>query len=273
MNRIDLHVHTKASDGSCSTEEVVELAKAEGLKAVAITDHDTMQGIPRGPADGIEIIPGIEFSTKFKTKVHILGYFIDPDNAALKAAARSMVDDRDERNEKIVKLMRSDGIKISYPEMKERFGSVVGRPHFAEIMLEQGVVSSLNEAFKSYLEKGNKYWVGRTTLSLETCITLITGAGGVAVLAHPFEYKYELNSLPELIEECMKYGVRGLECRHSSHSPGQMAYLERLAEEYGLAKTGGSDFHGEMKPDVRIGTGKGLVCVPYSWLDSLRQKC
>lgn len=273
MDRVDLHIHTTASDGTYTTEQIAEMAKAEGLSAIAVTDHDTIDGIPDSNPCGMELIPGIEFSTKFMTKTHILGYFIDPDNKDLKAQLKFMVDDRDARNEKIAALMRADGIKVNYSEMKERFKGVVGQPHFAQLMVEQGFVCSVSEAFENYIGRGNKYWAPRTTTPLERCVELIRKAGGIAVLAHPFEYKFEKNSLPELIEFCMKCGVKGMECRHPSHTPGQMAYLERLADDYGLVKTGGSDFHGELKPDIRIGSGRGTVCVPASWLDSLRSKC
>lgn len=268
---IDLHVHTTASDGSDSTEEVISLAKSEGLEAIAITDHDTVCGVPDYSVSGIEVVPGIEFSTRFKSKVHILGYYIDVDNKALKNELYEIVNDRDSRNEKIVKLMNEDGIDVSYSEMKDRFGEIVGRPHFAEILIEKGIVPTVAEAFDRYLEKGRKYWVKRHTLELEDCISLITGAGGVAVIAHPFEYKYDKNSLADLIEECMRLGAKGIECRHSSHTSNQMSYLERRCDDYNLLKTGGSDYHGIIKPEIRLGHGKNNVEVPCSWLDKLKE--
>ena len=270
MKRVDLHVHTTASDGTFSPAELVSLAKESGLSAVAITDHDTVSGIITDSV--LEVVPGIELSTKYEGPVHILGYYIDPDNRELKDTLQGIVDDRDIRNEKIVNLMRSDGISITYAEMKDRFGDVVGRPHFAEILIENGVVDSPKEAFQQYLSKNQKYWFPRTTVPIDRCISLIVNAGGLAVLAHPFEYSYDKKTLPELIELCIGYGVKGIECRHSSHTPGQMAYLELLADEYGLIKTGGSDFHGSAKPNVRLGSGNGLVSVPYEWLERIKAK-
>ena len=275
MKLIDLHVHTSVSDGSYSPSEIVTLAENTGLSAIAITDHDAISGYyeaSEAAGKSIEVIPGIEFNTKFKTAVHILGYYIDPDNRPLKETIQSIIDDRDIRNEKVVSLMKADGINITYSEMKQRFGEIVGRPHFSEILIENGIVSSVDEAFKKYFNKDKKYWVPRTTLSIETCISLILGAGGIPVIAHPFEYNLEKVTLNDLISECIKYGVMGIECRHSSHTPGQMAYLENLADDYGLLKTGGSDFHGTIKPDIKLGSGKGSVSVPYAWLEKLKNE-
>lgn len=276
MKRVDLHVHTSASDGSLSPAEVIEKAGEAGLSAIAITDHDTVSGCREatlaGAEAGIEVVPGIELSTRCSGPVHILGYYIDTDNSALAAELKAIVQDRDERNEKLVSLMREDGINITYSEMKARFGDVVGRPHFAEILVENGIAADTADAFSRFVGKGMRYWTPRKSLSVQEAVALISAAGGIPVLAHPFEYKYDSKTLPGLIELCMEAGLQGMECRHSSHTAGEMAYLERLCEEYGLLKTGGSDFHGEPKPDISLGTGKGLISVPYSWLSALKER-
>ena len=276
MKRVDLHIHTTASDGTSSPEEIPGLAKECGLYAIAITDHDTVDGcrqlLSSGVDYGIEIVPGIELSTKYEGPCHILGYYIDTDNSELCEELDGIVRDRDARNAKIVEIMREDGISITYEEMKSRFGDVVGRPHIAEILVENGLVPDINTAFSTLLSKGMKYWQPRTTLSPERCISLIKQAGGIPVLAHPFEYKYNSKTLAGLIEFCIDAGIEGIECRHSSHSPGQMAYLELLADEYGLLKTGGSDYHGNVKPDISIGTGTGIISVPYNWLENLKAR-
>ena len=274
MKRIDLHIHTTESDGTASPEEVVRLASESGLSAIAITDHDCIgrfDSVASAAAEqGIEAVPGIEFSTKYKGPVHILGYFIDPEQSELKQLLKQIVDDRDSRNEKITEKIRENFVNITYAELKDRFGSVVGRPHFAEILMENGIVSSVNEAFDSYLSKGGPLWFPRTTIPLEEIVRIIIRSGGIPVLAHPFEYKYNSKSLAELIEYCMAAGIRGIECRHSSHTCGQIMYLESLADEYGLLKTGGSDYHGDIKPDISLGSGKGELIVPYSWLEKLK---
>lgn len=272
---IDLHAHTTASDGTASPTELAEIAARQGLSAVAITDHDTVLGYPElkaaGERLGIETVPGIEISTKYGRAVHILGYYIDPHSPALEPVLNWVVHDRDERNEKMCALMAADGLPVSYEDMKRRFGQVIGRPHFADLLVELGLASSVKDAFDRYVEKGQRYYVPRTILPIERSIEIIRLAGGVPVLAHPFQYRLDDTGLRELIEYCMAQGLRGLECRYSGYDRDQSAYLENLADEYGLIKTGGSDFHGSNKPHISLGTGiAGNLSVPYEWLDILR---
>ena len=275
MRRIDLHIHTTASDGSCSPREVVELAKALELAAIAITDHDTTAGFAEakaaGDACGVEVVPGIEISTKYFGAVHILGYYIHPDSDALTQLLLWAVDDRDERNRKIAELMAADGLPVSYDAMQQRFGEVIGRPHFAELLVELGLASDVKDAFERYMNKGMKYYLPRKILPIERAIEIIIEAGGIAVLAHPFQYKLEEDRLRELIEHCMASGLRGMECRYSGYTPEQSSYLEALADEYGLLKTGGSDFHGSIKPQISLGSGAGELSVPYVFLDGLKK--
>ena len=275
MKRIDLHVHTTASDGTASPKEAVKLAKDAGLSAIAITDHDTVSGYAEaaeaGAKYGLEVVPGIEISTKYGRAVHILGYYIDPDSDKLAPVLEWVVRDRDERNRKMAELMAADGLPVSYEEMHRRFGAVIGRPHFAEVLVELGLAKDIRDAFDRYVEKGQKYYLPRNFLSLERSIEIIREAGGVPVLAHPFQYKLDDAGLRELIEHCMESGLKGMECRYSGYSAEQSAYLERLAGEYGLVKTGGSDFHGDNKKHISIGTGTGSLEVPYQYLEKLRE--
>ena len=276
MREIDLHVHTTASDGTETPRQVVEHARDKGLKAIAITDHDTVLGcreaMQAGRELGVEVVPGIEFGTKYGIAVHMLGYYMDLDSPVLGAMTRSIVEDRDQRNEKTVKLMQENGIDVTYAQLKERFGEVIGRPHFAHILMENGLAESVPDAFSRLLGKGMKYHQYRHTLEIEEVIECIVNSGGVAVLAHPFQYKKNDQELRELIEHCMKFGLKGMECRYSGYTPEQVAYLEALADEYGLIKTGGSDFHGENKPQIEIGYGiENNLEVPYSWLEELKK--
>lgn len=275
MKTIDLHVHTTASDGTASPAEAVKLAKAAGLSAIAITDHDTVSGYAEaaeaGEALGVEVIPGIEISTKYGRAVHILGYYIDPDSDKLAPVLEWVVRDRDERNRKMAELMAADGLPVSYEEMHRRFGAVIGRPHFAEVLVELGLAKDVRDAFDRYVEKGQKYYLPRNFLSIERSVEIIREAGGIPVLAHPFQYKLDDAGLRELIEHCMESGLKGIECRYSGYSTEQSKYLSRLAEEYGLIKTGGSDFHGENKKHISIGTGTGTLEVPYQYLEKLRE--
>lgn len=276
MREIDLHIHTTASDGTCSPAEAVRLAKDTGLRALAVTDHDTVEAHAEARAEaariGIEFVPGIEISTKYGVAVHILGYYIDADRRGMRGLLDWIVEDRDSRNEKMCALMAADGLPVSYAAMKERFGEVIGRPNFGQILVELGLARDVNDAFARYVEKGQRYYIPRTILPIERAVESIVEAGGIAVLAHPFQYKKDDGELRELIEHCMDHGLRGMECRYSGYGPERVAYLEALAEEYGLLKTGGSDFHGQNKPRIHLGSGiDGELAVPYEWLERLRE--
>jgi hypothetical protein len=275
VSEIDLHLHSTASDGTCTPTELVELAAAQGMKAIAITDHDTVSGYPElheaGERLGIETVPGIEISTKYGVAVHILGYYIDPHSPDLEPVLNWMVHDRDLRNEKMCALMAADGLPVSYSDMQQRFGEVIGRPHFAELLVEFGLADSVKDAFARYVDKGQKYYVGRTILPIEDAVGSIVKAGGIAVLAHPFQYKLEDDKLRELIKYCISLGLKGMECRYSGYGEDKVRYLEALADEYGLVKTGGSDFHGSNKPQISLGRGiENNLNVPYQWLSTLK---
>lgn len=272
MREIDLHIHTTASDGTCTPREVVRLAVEQGLRAIAVTDHDTIVGHGEAMLAAmdydIELVPGIEISTKYGVAVHILGYFLED----LVPLLKGVVNDRDIRNAKMAELMAADGLPVSYAKMKERFGAVIGRPHFGELLVEFGLARDVSDAFARFVGRGQKYYVPRTTIDIDTSVEAVVASGGVPVLAHPFQYKKSDGELRELIERCMDHGLRGIECRYSGYDAEQVAYLEGLAEEYGLLKTGGSDFHGENKPHISLGTGiGGELDVPYEWLERLKE--
>ena len=273
MREIDLHVHTTASDGTSTPREAVMRASRLGLRAMAVTDHDTISGhdeaIAAGNEYGVEIVPGIEVSTKYGVSVHILGYYLEK----LVPVLAKMVNDRDVRNEKIAALMAADGLPVNYAEMKARFGDAIGRPHFGRILVELGLAESVSDAFTRYLGRDKCYFVPRRTVDIESSVEAIVQSGGVPVLAHPFQYQKNDAELRELIERCMSHGLRGIECRYSGYDANQTAYLEKLADEYGLLKTGGSDYHGANKPQISLGTGiAGELDVPYTWLERLREE-
>ena len=275
MRKIDLHVHTTASDGTYTPAQAVRLAKELGLAAIAITDHDTAAGYAEaaqaGRALDVEVVPGIEISTKYGGAVHILGYYMDPEAESLANVTDWLVQDRDRRNQKMAERMAADGLPVSYEDMHWRFGAVIGRPHFAELLIELGLARDMQDAFDRYVEKGQKYYLPRNFLTIEQSIETIIQAGGVPVLAHPFQYKRSDEGLRELIEHGMESGLKGMECRYSGYTEEQSRYLEDLAEEYGLVKTGGSDFHGDAKPHIRLGHGTGSLDVPYDYLEKLKE--
>ncbi len=274
MKRIDLHVHTTASDGTCTPTEVVRKAAGMGLAAIAVTDHDTVSGYAEaakaGQELGIEIVPGLEISTRYLGPVHILGYYVDPESPVLQEVSDWLVKDRDKRNRRMAALMAADGLPVDYERMQERFGAVIGRPHFAKLLVELGVAESVNDAFARFVERGQKYYCARNFLPIERAIRLIREAGGVPVLAHPFQYRLNDESLRDLIELCMKNGLLGMECRYSGYDEQKVDYLLALAREYALLPTGGSDFHGSVKPHIALGDGMGELCVPYRFLIGLK---
>ena len=272
---VDLHCHTTASDGTYTPTELILAAKSIGLAAVAITDHDTVAGheeaLQAGRENKIDVVPGIEFSTSSGGTVHILGYYVDHNSDTLVNATNWIVHERDDRNERICELMRADGLKVEYEEMKAQYGEVIGRPHFAVMLVKLGVATDVQDAFRRYMNKGEKYFLRRRFLPLIQTISVIRQSGGIPVLAHPFQYKRDDEGLRDLIRECVDLGLQGMECYYSGYTPEQQQYLADLANAFGLLKTGGSDFHGANKSHIRLGTGiNGTLSVPYSLYVQLR---
>ena len=277
MRKIDLHVHTNISDGSETPENAVRIASDAGLSAIAITDHDTAAGVSRaqkaGEEYGLEVIAGMELGCGwYGREVHMLGYFIDPDAECLKKALDWIVDDREQRNRRMAAMMTADGIKVDVDELKQKHpGAILGRPHFALCLIEQGYAISVSEAFHKYLDPGRKYYIRRNFLSVEEAANLIQRAGGKPVIAHPGQYRLSDEGMTELMERGSKAGVVGLECYYSGYAPEQVAEYLAIAKKYGLTPTGGSDWHGKNKTDIRLGSGKhGELNIPYEILENLK---
>ncbi|MBQ8263275.1 MAG: PHP domain-containing protein [Oscillospiraceae bacterium] len=276
MKLIDLHAHTSESDGSLSPTELVKLAKAQGLAAVAVTDHDTAEGLEEAmwaaAAEGVELVPGIELSVDYRGEgVHILGYFIDPDAEALKELLAWVVWERERRNGQIAEVMAADGLPVSLEYMHERFPeAVIGRPHFSAVLVENGVVSSVAEGFEKYLSPGGRYYRRRQYIPIDMAFDAIKRSGGKAVFAHPLQYRYSHGELIELTELLVEKGLTGMECIYSVYTPEETEYLRSIAEKYGLCVTGGSDFHGSGKPHIQLGSGCGDMKVPYELLEKLK---
>ena len=279
MRKIDLHVHTNTSDGSETPENAVRIAKETGLSAIAITDHDTADGVraaqAAGEKYGLEVIPGIELGCGwYGREVHMLGYFIDPDSPRLRATLDWIVNDREARNRRIAALMTADGIRADVDELMEKHpGAILGRPHFALCFIEQGYATSISDAFHKFLDPGRKYYVRRNFLSVEEAAGMLRSAGGKPVIAHPGQYKLTEESLTELMVRSRDAGVAGLECYYSGYGPEEVAEYLALAEKYGFCPTGGSDWHGTHKTAIRLGTGKnGELNIPYEILENLRNR-
>ncbi|MFA4132095.1 MULTISPECIES: PHP domain-containing protein [unclassified Brevibacillus] len=243
----DLHTHTKASDGTCEPAENVRLAKEAGLAALAITDHDTVAGIPEAMeaarALGVEIIPGVEVSSVGKGQdIHVLGYFVPYEDPAFEERLFRLRETRHERNQLLIARLQELGIDISLEKVyrrKQGTDKNIGRPHIAEELMELGVVSTIAEAFDKYLGKGGAAYVNPPRITPQEAITLIKEAGGVAVLAHPGLYDDD-----ELVQELIAFGLDGIEVNHPDNDEVQKMRYSKWAAQYGLVVTGGSDFHG-----------------------------
>ncbi len=275
MDTVDLHVHTTASDGTMCPRDVVSLAAMLGLKAIAITDHDTMAGLNEageaGELLGVSVVPGIELSTDYRgQEVHVLGYFLDGEAQALKDYMDWVRRERQSRNEKIVEKLRRKGFDISMEALREANpGAVLGRPHMARRLVELGAVGSVKEAFRRYLDRGRSCYVPRTYIGFAEGAKLIRDCGGVAVLAHPLQYGLGRTDLEALVRTAAQAGFTGMEILYSGYTQGDINKLYDLAEKYTLLPTGGSDFHGENKPEIQLGSGDGTLKVPAYMLAML----
>ena len=265
----DLHIHTHYSDSTASPQEGIQEAIKAGLQGIAITDHDTMEGVlpAQHAAQGfdLEIIPGIELSSEWENKdIHILGYFLDGDNEAFRVQLDKIQESRIERIKKMIEKLKSLGVhNVHFEEVFSLTESKsVGRPHLAKILLDKGWVGSIREAFDRYIGEEGPAYVTKYKLTPYEAIQLIRKAGGIAVMAHPmFTQKDEL--LPGFITA----GMQGIEVYYPSCSKTTIAFYEGLAQKYHLIPTGGSDFHGKLKPDTYLGKKK----VSYEIVERLKK--
>jgi predicted metal-dependent phosphoesterase TrpH len=270
---IDLHSHTNESDGSCSPAQLLGQAREIGLEALSITDHDTFAGydaaLPLAQEQGLDLVCGIELSTKLHGhSVHLLGYFLHPDGIGdFRAWVLEMQASRRERNVRLAARLRELGMDITLEEAEARGKGMTGRPHFAQIMVEKGYVAGIRQAFDDYLDESAKGYVHRQEPQFAESVQRILDAGGVASLAHPTRVRVDL---PEELPRLVDCGLNGLEVYHSDHTAADTALFLELARKYSLAITGGSDFHGDVKPNVRLGVGEGNLDIPRALLDALR---
>lgn len=272
MKQCDLHTHTTASDGTYSPVDNIRRAVEKGLGAIAITDHDTVNGIEEAMVEannypGFTVIPGVEISTLYQGQdIHVLGYFVDYKDENFLKALSSLTSVRDKRNKMILQNLNNLGIPLEESELEgKRHGKGnVGRGHIAEILMEKGIVKSLPEAFEKFLGKGKAAYASTERISPIEAIQLIKQAKGVPVLAHPGIYEAD-----ELIPILSENGLVGLEYSHPDHTEEQVVFYEGLADEYSLIKTAGSDFHGFRNGEVFHGD-IGSCSVPFSTLNELR---
>lgn len=275
---IDLHSHTDQSDGTFTAEQLIAEAVRIGLKALAITDHDTFGGhdlaLPFAKSAGLELVCGIELSTKFGgASIHLLAYFPgEPPNAEFRGWLDFLLDSRRDRNRRLIEKLQALGVEITLEEVERKGRTLTARPHFARVLVEKGYALDIQDAFEKYLDESAKGYVQRQEVPIEEAIQRVTSSGGIASLAHPVRVaKNNWNTLAEYVESMSGMGLRAIEVFHSDHTPENVAYYQSLATRFGLSATGGSDFHGANKPLISLGTGlRGNLHVPDWVLDRLK---
>ena len=290
MNIVDLHVHSTKSDGSLTPTELVSYAIEKGLTAFALTDHDTTEGIDEALAEAkkyndslkknevsghpLEIIPGIEFSTEYLGKdIHILGFYIDYNSPSFKEKIQAFVDSRVLRNKKMCASLASEGINITYEKLiEENPCCVITRSHYAKYLLQHGYTSSMKEAFERYIGDHAKHYIPREKITPMQAVSLINEVGGLAFLAHPTLYRMSDHILECLITELKEAGLAGIEAVYCTYTQGEEAQMRKLASKYNLLISGGSDFHGSIKPRLDLATGYGKLFIPESILLDIKSK-
>ena len=277
---VDLHAHTTASDGSLTPTELVSAAAKLGLRAIAVTDHDTIGGLSEardaatGIHGGIEFISGIELAVEDDNgRFHLLGYLFDQDDSELADTLVALRRRRAARNEKILVKVQELQLDLSWDDVMAEVpegGEVIGRPHIAAAMVRRGIVADRQEAFDKYLAQGAPLYFPKGGLTPKDAIALLHRAGGIAVMAHPGLSKWsEPEKLEAYIIELKAQGLDGVEVYYSQHTPEQIEAYAAIAKRLGLIATGGSDFHGDPKPHVPLGIAANGGAAPYRLLEDL----
>lgn len=265
---VDLHTHSTASDGSDSPRELMDKAARLGLSVIALTDHDTISGIPEALSEtevlkakgyALRCIPGCEFCVSYDGKdIHMIGLHLNPDTPGLLSLLKEAEASRKKRNELMLSRFQADGFAIT---MKDLTGSCpdteITRAHFARVLTEKGYAADFSDAFARYLGHSSRYYVQREFLEPDRVIDTIHEAGGISVLAHPLQYRFPPDKLRRMIEEFCGYGLDAMETKYSAYCREEEFYLRSLALRYGLKRSGGSDYHGPIKPGLSLGTGYG----------------
>ena len=257
---IDLHVHTTASDGQYTPAQIIQKAAEKNIKAIAITDHDTIAGLVEakqvGRSLGVTVVPGIELNITFPTgEFHLLGLGIKTPSKSLINIVETVIKNRNERNQQIIQKMNEDGVPLTVEELQADFpNTVIGRPHFAAELVKHGVVKTRQQAFDQYLARGRKWYVPRVCTNLDEAIVAIRESGAVPVVAHPMSLYLSWGRLPDFLTDCYEKGVVGIEAFHPGARVTECLRLEELGRKIGFIITAGSDFHGEkIRTDRRLG--------------------
>ncbi len=272
---IDLHVHSKKSDGSLAPKELTKLALSIPLSAYALTDHDTMDGVPEAmeAAKGTDltVIPGVELSADHNGReIHLVGLFADQEDPALSSYLKKFRRTRDARNEDMCARLRAGGMDITMEELYAAFpDSVITRAHFARLLQQKGYVRSVAECFERFLGDHCPYFIPREFIASTDAVSLLKGAGSIAVLAHPTLYRLGKEQLYEMTKKLKDAGLDALEAKYSTYTSTQERQMKELAKSLSLKISGGSDFHGDAKPDIRLGKGYGRLYIDDSILTDL----
>lgn len=281
---VDFHMHTTHSDGTYSPEELMRACREKNLSCVSVTDHDTMSSFEacqtEAQKQGVELVPGIEISATFEPgTMHILGYFMDRNHPELKAAIEEIQKVRRNRNADMIAKLNELGIDITLEEvLKEALGDVradvkqVGRPHFAKVLVRKKAVKDSQEAFQKYIGKGCPAYLDKQKLTPEEAVTLINRAGGIASIAHPKQMKVDDAAMEKEIKKLADLGLGGLEVYNSCQDIEENAVYLKMAKKFDLVPTGGSDFHGDVKPGVKLGFAGAGIQMGYEMVDALRDK-
>ena len=278
MNRIDLHTHSSYSDGSLSPRQLVQLAKKRRLRAIALTDHDTVAGVEEalqaGNELGVEVVPGVEISAQYTPgTMHILGYYIRASHRELQGALKKLQQARAARNPKIIERLQALGLELTTTEVLDLSAGQVGRPHIARALVNRGYVSSIDEAFERYLKKGAIAYVEKFRFPPEEAIAIIRRAGGISVLAHPFTLGMaKSDELSQLVRGLRKMGLEGIEVFYPNHTEEMAVIYEDVAKRLGLICTGGSDFHGNFRDHSHLGNTLPGQDLDYRILQALRER-
>lgn len=274
----DLHVHSTYSDGTFTPVEIVNAAEGAGLSAVALCDHNTVNGIDdfvrSAEGTNIEAIPGIELSAEYDgIEVHILGLFLPRDSyGKIRTLLEGVIRAKEDSNRLLTESLKNAGYDIDYGEVKERYGdSIINRAHIATILTEKGYTGSVDEAMKGILSVKGGHYVPPKRLSAMYCIDFLVSIGAVPAIAHPF-LNLTYDRLREFLAEAVCHGLCGMECAYSTYDEETTKVSFALAQEYGLLASGGSDFHGSRKPDIHLGVGKGNLRIPLQWAHELKKR-
>lgn len=274
---VDLHLHSVFSDGSSTPTEIVEMAANVGLTGVALTDHDILDGIPEARTAaaryGLRFVGGTELSVLWKDQgMHMLVYFLDPEPGPIQDRLADLRASRDGRNVEIAARLNDLGLDMTIEDVhREAGGGVVGRPHFAGVMIEKGYVDSVPAAFDRYLGAGRPAYVPRMRLTAQEAITLSRESSAVPVIAHPHTLNLRSDEFATGFRDLVDTGLGGIEAYYGEYTPQMRERIAEICVDLGIVATGGSDFHGKYKPHLSVGTAKGDLRVPDTVFDQLEQ--